>query len=131
MHSTLHTLSYRRAPLHQSQKQKNLFLTLQFVEVCPSPRSHCSLLQNDPVRVLLGESHYSSAGVVTGWTAKNHFPAQARDFLFSTPSRPVALTWWVKRPEREDDNSSPSSAEVKNGAALYTSTPQYVGVVIN
>jgi hypothetical protein len=73
-------MSYRKAPLHQAQKQKYIFLTLQFVEVCPSLSSHSSLLQNVPARVLLGESHDSSAGVATGWTAENHFPARVSDF---------------------------------------------------
>jgi hypothetical protein len=36
-----------------------------------------------------------------------------------------ALSLGVKRPEREADNSPPSSAEVKN-AWSYTSTPQNV-----
>jgi hypothetical protein len=58
-------------------------------------------------------------------------------FLFTTASRtalgstqppiqwvPVALSLGVKRPEREADNSPPSSAGVKN-AWSYTSTPQY------
>jgi hypothetical protein len=38
---------------------------------------------------------------------------------------PGALSLRVKRPGREADHSSPSSAEVKN-AGSYTSTPQYV-----
>jgi hypothetical protein len=38
---------------------------------------------------------------------------------------PGALSLGVKRPGREPDHSSPSSAEVKN-AWSYTSTPQYV-----
>jgi hypothetical protein len=38
---------------------------------------------------------------------------------------PGALSLGVKRPGREADHSSPSSAEVKN-AWSYTSTPQYV-----
>jgi hypothetical protein len=59
-------------------------------------------------------------------------------FLFTTASRKVlgptqppiqwvtgALSLRVKRPEREADNSPPSSAEVKN-ALSYISTPQYV-----
>jgi hypothetical protein len=59
-------------------------------------------------------------------------------FLFTTVSRtalvptqppiqwvPVALSLGVKRPGRADDNSPPSSAEVKN-AWSYTSTPLYV-----
>jgi hypothetical protein len=62
-------------------------------------------------------------------------------FLFTTVSRmalgptqppiqwiPRVLSLGVKRPEREDDHSPPSSAEVKN-AWSYTSTPQYVFMV--
>jgi hypothetical protein len=58
--------------------------------------------------------------------------------LFTTTSRtdlrptqppiqwvPEALSLGVKRPEREADNSAPSSAEVKS-AYSYTSTPLYV-----
>jgi hypothetical protein len=56
-------------------------------------------------------------------------------FLFATVSRPAvgptqspiqgALTLGVKRPERETEQSPPSSAEVKNEWNC-TSTPQYV-----
>jgi hypothetical protein len=56
-------------------------------------------------------------------------------FLFATTSRPVLgptqpptkwvlgdLSHWIKRPRREGDHSSPSSAELKNEWS-YTSTP--------
>jgi hypothetical protein len=61
-------------------------------------------------------------------------------FLFTTASRtalgpthppiqwvPAVLSLGVKRPGREADHSTPSSAEVKN-AWSYTSTPPYVFV---
>jgi hypothetical protein len=56
-----------------------------------------------------------------------------RIFLFSTASRPAQgptqppIQWvsGVKWPEREDDHSPPSTAEVKN-VWCYTSIPQYV-----
>jgi len=38
---------------------------------------------------------------------------------------PRALIPWVKRPKREANHPTPSTAEVKN-AWSYTSTPQYV-----
>jgi hypothetical protein len=43
----------------------------------------------------------------------------------SSPLGPGTLSLGVKRPGREADHSSPSSAEVKN-AWSYTFTPQYV-----
>jgi hypothetical protein len=53
-------------------------------------------------------------------------------FFFTTasrtalgPTQPGALLLGVKRPGREADHSSPSSAGVKNEWS-YTSTPQYV-----
>jgi len=65
-------------------------------------------------------------------------------FLFSTPSRPAlgptksaiqwvpgALSLGVKRPGREADQSSPSSAEVKECVELYFHTPiRLHGVVL-
>jgi hypothetical protein len=60
-----------------------------------------------------------------------------KNFLFSTPSRPVlgstqptiqripeALSLGVKRPRREPDHSPLASAEVKK-MWIYTSTPPY------
>jgi hypothetical protein len=64
-----------------------------------------------------------------GWTAGVRFPTRIRDFLYFTASRaaleptqpptqwmPGALTPRLKRQGYKTDNSSPSSAEVKNGA---------------
>jgi hypothetical protein len=52
-------------------------------------------------------------------------PSRGKSFLFSTMSRPAlgsiqhSIQWLpgLKRPEREADNSSPSSAKVKIGGA--------------
>jgi hypothetical protein len=66
-----------------------------------------------------------------GWTTGVRFPAGARDFVFSTESRldlgpnqcPIkcvlgALPLHIKRPGLEADDSSPSSAEVKNSGII-------------
>jgi hypothetical protein len=73
----------------------------------------------------------SSVGIALGYLLDNQgsrirFPAGAGTFLFTTDSRtalgptqphipwvPGVLFMWVKRPEREADDSPPSSAEVK------------------
>jgi hypothetical protein len=74
-----------------------------------------------------------------GRSGFNSRQGQWRDFfLFATASRlaqestqppiqwvPGVLTAGVKRPVRKDDNSPPSSAELKN-ARSYNPTPQYV-----
>jgi hypothetical protein len=64
-------------------------------------------------------------------------PGRVKNFLFSTSPRPAlgstqppiqwvpwALSPWVKRPRREADHSSPTSAEVKK-MCIYTSSPPY------
>jgi hypothetical protein len=61
-----------------------------------------------------------------GWTAGVRFPAGTKDFLFSTASRPalertkpsIQRVLGVKRPGRDDNQSLPSSAQVKNGGAM-------------
>jgi hypothetical protein len=68
----------------------------------------------------------------TGWTIGVRFQEGEKTgfFLFTTASRPVRGTiqspiQWVKRPGREADHSSPSTAEVKNPWS-YNSPPPYV-----
>jgi hypothetical protein len=85
------------------------------------------------------KSRDSSVGIATGYRLEIgvlgfDFKRELGIFLFTTASRPALgptqppIQWvpgsfpGVKRPRREADHSSPSSAEVKN-AWTYTSTP--------
>jgi hypothetical protein len=85
-----------------------------------------------------------NAGLRAGWSVVR-VPAGARNFLFTTASRPAlgpihpptqwvpgALSLGVKRPVREADHSTTSSAEVKNSSS-HTSTPpiRFHGVVLS
>jgi hypothetical protein len=67
-----------------------------------------------------------------GWTAGVQFPIGARNFFYSTASRPAlgptqtSIQWVpgilssaLKLPGREKDHSPPFSAEVKNGGAIH------------
>jgi hypothetical protein len=78
-----------------------------------------------------GVSRDSSVGIATGWTAGVRFPAEARGFLYSTPSRPAleptqSPIQWVskvlspalKRQGSEAEHSHPSSDNSKNGGAI-------------
>jgi hypothetical protein len=87
------------------------------------------------------ESRDSSVGIALGYGlddrgSRVRFPEGAGNFLFTTASRtalgptrppiqwvPGALSLGVKRPGREADQSSPSSAEVEELVELYLHSP--------
>jgi hypothetical protein len=94
-------------------------------------------------------SRDSSVGIALGYGLEDRgprvrFPAGLGIFLFTTASRtalgptqppiqwvPGALSLGVKRPEREDEHSPPSSAEVKC-VELYLHSPiRLHGVVLS
>jgi hypothetical protein len=104
------------------------------------PKQYAILGTFNSVRYRRGRD--SAVGIATRYGVDNRgvgvrVPVGSNIFLFSTSSRPVpgptqphiqwvpgALSPGVKRPEREADNSPPSSAEVKK-TWIYTSTPTY------
>jgi hypothetical protein len=70
------------------------------------------------------------AGIATGYGLDDD---EVKNFLFSTSSRPALghiqppIQWipGVKRPRREAEHSSPTSAEIKK-ICMYISIPPYV-----
>jgi hypothetical protein len=76
----------------------------------------------------------SSVGIATGYRLddrrdRSSSRGKVKNFLFSTPSRPVNDTGGsfppgVKQPGSEVDHSPPSSAEVKK-MWIYTTSPLY------
>jgi hypothetical protein len=107
-----------------------------------SDRQNTKLLLYFHFNIVFPSMTDSSVRIVTGLRSgrlgfRVRFSAGAGKFLFTTASRPAlrptqppiqwvpgALSLGVKRPVREADHSSASSAEVKT-AWSYTSTPQY------
>jgi hypothetical protein len=96
---------------------KDRFLTHPFQFTANDhPLISCNGYRDSSVGIVL------SCGLETGV----RLPAAAKVFTFSTESRPALgpnqppIQWVpaVKRPDREADNSLPSSAEVKNGEAV-------------
>jgi hypothetical protein len=58
-------------------------------------------------------------------------PTKKVEYRCSIQWVPGALFLEVKRPEREADYSSPSSAEIKNGGAMPPLPHAFYGVVLN
>jgi hypothetical protein len=90
------------------------------------------------------ERKYYTVPTAMGSPAGFRFPAGARDFLYSTASRPAlgptqppiqwvpeAFSPKAKRPGSEDDHSPTSNAEVKNNGAYLHSPIRLHGAVLN
>jgi hypothetical protein len=121
---------------------RRLVLFIDIAFMISNPPSVICLSRN----TVCGKSRDNSVGMVTGYGMDRQGSTLGRvKRFFSSPQRPDRL-WGApsllssgyrgrfsgcKRPEREADDSPPSSSEIKNGGAVPPLPIRLHGVVLN